>query len=88
VLLRGQLALTEIVSLCEKVKNLFSWYHHRKTQWLFLLLLASFAACLFLPLRAIALLALTATAINGWHHHSRLCMRNQFVVMALLRLVI
>ena len=32
MLLKGQLVLTEIVTMCEKIKNIFIWYHHRKTK--------------------------------------------------------
>lgn len=32
MLLRGQLVLTELVTLTEKIKNIFMWYHHRKTK--------------------------------------------------------
>jgi hypothetical protein len=80
--------LTEIVTLCEKAKNLFCWYHHAKTKWLFLVVLGCFLALFFLPLRALALLGLVATCHRGWQHHARVCQRNQFVVFAILRLVV
>lgn len=87
MLLRGQLALTEIVTLCEKAKNLFCWYHHRKTRWLFLVLLALFCALFFLPLRALAVIGLVLTCNKGWQHHAKVFQRNQIVVFAILRLI-
>jgi hypothetical protein len=82
------LALTEVVTLCEKAKNLFCWYHHRKTKWLFLVLLCLFLLLFLLPLRAMAVIGLAVMCQRGWNRQGKIYQRNQFVVLAVLRLIV
>lgn len=71
MLLRGQLYLTELVNLTEKVKNIFIWYHHNKTKELLLLLLVVLAVIVFIPIRLILLVMIYKMFSRGCTHRNR-----------------
>lgn len=88
MLLQGQLVLGELVGLCEKAKNLFCWYHHRKTRWLFLVLLGLLVLLSLVSLRFLALVALMRMFHKGRQHYAKLQQLNQVIVYSLLRITV
>jgi hypothetical protein len=62
------------------VKNLFLWYHHRKTKELLLLVLAVLAVLLFVPVRLILLGALWRMFRKGLNHQLRVREINKVIL--------
>ncbi len=87
VLLKGQLVLTEGVTICEKVKNIFCWYHHQKTGKLLILLVVALVVIVFIPIRLILLLAIYRAFKKGLTFRSRTKELNRVVLLAVLRVV-
>lgn len=84
-LLRGQLVLTELVTLSEKVKNIFLWYHHRKTKELLFLLLAVLAVIVFVPIKLLLLGAVYKMFRRGLNHRTRTREINKYILMEIFQ---
>lgn len=70
------------------MKNLFCWYHHKKTKWLFLVFLTAFFALFFLPLRFLAFLAVVKMCAGGKERYLRVQRQNKDIVMEMMKIVI
>ena len=88
MLLRGQLVLTELVTLSEKIKNIFMWYHHRKTKELLLLIITILTVLLFIPIRLLALACLFKFFKKGLSHHLRTRELNKVILFEIIHRII
>lgn len=86
--MRGQLWLTEFVTISEKIKNTFLWYHHKKTKELLLLLLAALAIIYFIPIRIMLLVLLYKTYNKGVLHHTKVRNLNRVILYEIFKLCI
>lgn len=77
--------LTELVNLSEKVKNVFSWYHHRKTRELLVLVLGVLGVILFVPIRLVLLLVVYKMFRRGLTHRVRTREINKYILMEIFQ---
>ena len=87
-LLKGQLVLTEIVTLIEKIKNFFTWEHHRKTYDIFVGLLVVLAVVLLVPIRPIMLFAWYRTLRKGLSYRNRTRTLNRLILSEVFRIFV
>lgn len=71
ILLRCQNLALFIVSIFEKTKNVFIWYHYEKTKLLFLGLLGLLLLFVCIPFRLIAIFLLFNSIKKGLKYHNR-----------------
>ena len=88
MLLRGQLAMTEIVTMCEKIKNIFCWFHHRKTKQLLLLFITILAIIIFVPIKLVLLYAIFKMFKRGLSHRQRTKELNKVILVEIFQKLI
>ena len=74
--------------MCEKVKNIFSWYHHRKTKELLLLLLAILVVIIFLPIKLMLLIVVFKMFQRGLTHRVRAREMNKVIIFEIFHKII
>lgn len=88
LLLQAQIILTKFVSFIEKTKNLFIWYHFKKTQSLFFILLAVAITILVFPFRFIMCALVIKQMFKGSKYHENIQDLNRLIILELIRIII
>jgi hypothetical protein len=55
----------QLVNFIEKIKNIFIWYHHKKTLQAYMIFLAIFGVIIFIPVRVMFLVLLIKKLSSG-----------------------
>lgn len=80
--------LTQLVTIIEKVKNIFTWYHYQKTRLFFLILAGCVFALLILPVRLILFCVLLKMMLKGAKYHANIQDINKVIIIELIRIII
>jgi len=86
VLLKLQNAIMEVVNYLEKVKNLFTWYHHKKTRIVYLGLVGVLFVVVFVPIRFLLLIVVYKKFKKGKLYYRQTIEYNEAVVSEIFSL--
>lgn len=76
------------MSICEKIKNIFVWYHHRKTKFIFAILIGALLVISFVPVRVLLVFGLYKLLKNGLCHKRKTNEVNRMIVSEVLHICI
>jgi hypothetical protein len=88
MLLRGQLILTEFVTLSEKIKNIFLWYHHRKTKEMLIVISILLAVLIFIPIKLILLIGIYKMFRRGLIYRTKVRETNKIILVELFHSIL
>ena len=70
----------ELVNYIEKVKNIFKWYHHKKTRIVYIGLVLFLVIIVFIPIRFILLVVVYKTFKKGQVYYEKTKIYNEKVI--------
>lgn len=74
--------------MLEKIKNLFIWYHYKKTKLLFWIIAAAVFILMILPIRLILFAAVLKMMKKGSKYHANIQDINKVIIIELVRIII
>ena len=88
LLLKAQNLMMTAANYSEKVKNIFTWYHHKKTYLVLKIVTLTFLAVTFLPLRYIVLFGLLRMFNRGREYHNKVQRYNSILVNEIFKICV